>query len=48
LKYLPWLVYSVGLNIEKVEATPIGVNCRLCERQLRTARGATGHTHVGS
>lgn len=32
LKYLPRLVYSVGLNIEKVEATPIGVNCRLCER----------------
>src|SRR5450432_391343 len=29
LKYLPRLVYSVGLNIEKVEATPIGVNCRL-------------------
>jgi XRE family transcriptional regulator, fatty acid utilization regulator len=32
LKYLPRLVYSAGLNIDKVEATPIGVNCRLCER----------------
>jgi hypothetical protein len=32
LKYLPRLVYSAGLNIEKVDATPIGVNCRLCER----------------
>ena len=32
LKYMSRLVYSVGLNIDKVEATPIGVNCRLCER----------------
>jgi len=32
LKYLPRLVYSAGLNVEKLEATPIGVNCRLCER----------------
>src|SRR5262245_39090859 len=32
LKYLPRLVYSAGINIEKAEATPIGVNCRLCER----------------
>jgi len=32
LKYLPRLVYAVGVNVEKAEATPIGVNCRLCER----------------
>jgi hypothetical protein len=32
LKYLPRLVYSAGLDIEKIEPTPIGVNCRLCER----------------
>jgi predicted transcriptional regulator/DNA-binding XRE family transcriptional regulator len=32
LKYLPRLVYSAGLDIDKVEGTPIGVNCRLCER----------------
>src|SRR5262249_43463391 len=32
VKYLSRLVYSAGLNIEKAEATPIGVNCRLCER----------------
>ncbi len=32
LKYLPRLVYSAGLDIDKIEPTPIGVNCRLCER----------------
>lgn len=32
LKYLSRLVYAAGLNIDKLEATPIGVNCRLCER----------------
>lgn len=32
LKFLPRLVYSAGLSIDKAEATPIGVNCRLCER----------------
>ena len=31
-KYLSRLVYATGLNLEKVETTPIGVNCRLCER----------------
>ncbi|MEX0591465.1 MAG: short-chain fatty acyl-CoA regulator family protein, partial [Xanthobacteraceae bacterium] len=32
LKYAPRLVYSAGLKLESAEATPIGVNCRLCER----------------
>jgi XRE family transcriptional regulator, fatty acid utilization regulator len=32
LKYAPRLVYSAGLNLEQAEATPIGINCRLCER----------------
>lgn len=32
LKYAPRLVYSGGLNLESAEPTPIGVNCRLCER----------------
>ncbi len=32
LKYAARLVYSAGLSLEKAEATPIGVNCRLCER----------------
>jgi predicted transcriptional regulator/DNA-binding XRE family transcriptional regulator len=32
LKYAPRIVYSAGLNLETAEPTPIGVNCRLCER----------------
>lgn len=32
LKYVPRLIYSAGINLDKAEATPIGVNCRLCER----------------
>jgi hypothetical protein len=32
MKYAPRLVYSAGLNLESAEPTPIGVNCRLCER----------------
>jgi predicted transcriptional regulator/transcriptional regulator with XRE-family HTH domain len=32
LKYAPRIVYSAGLKLESAEATPIGVNCRLCER----------------
>ncbi len=33
LKYASRLVYSAGLNLAAAEATPIGVNCRLCERE---------------
>jgi predicted transcriptional regulator/transcriptional regulator with XRE-family HTH domain len=32
LKYASRLVYSLGLNLATADATPIGVNCRLCER----------------
>jgi XRE family transcriptional regulator, fatty acid utilization regulator len=32
LKYASRLVYSMGLNLAAADATPIGVNCRLCER----------------
>jgi predicted transcriptional regulator/transcriptional regulator with XRE-family HTH domain len=32
LKYAPRLVYSAGINLDTAEPTPIGVNCRLCER----------------
>lgn len=32
LKYAQRLVYSAGLNLDQPEATPIGINCRLCER----------------
>jgi predicted transcriptional regulator/DNA-binding XRE family transcriptional regulator len=27
------LVYATGMDLEKAEGTPIGVNCRLCERE---------------
>ena len=27
------LIYAAGMDLEKTEATPIGVNCRLCERE---------------
>ena len=29
----PRLVYAAGMDLEKTEGTPIGVNCRLCERE---------------
>jgi predicted transcriptional regulator/transcriptional regulator with XRE-family HTH domain len=32
LKFAPRLVYAAGINLEGIEPTPIGVNCRLCER----------------
>ena len=32
VKYAPRLVYAAGRDLGTAEATPIGVNCRLCER----------------
>ena len=32
LKYATRLVYSMALNLAGADVTPIGVNCRLCER----------------
>jgi XRE family transcriptional regulator, fatty acid utilization regulator len=32
LKYARHLVYAKGMNIETPEATPIGINCALCDR----------------
>ncbi len=32
LKYAKQLVYSRGLDLKSHDATPIGINCRLCER----------------
>jgi predicted transcriptional regulator/DNA-binding XRE family transcriptional regulator len=32
-KHASRLVYSAGLNLAAAEAMPIGVNCRLCERE---------------
>jgi len=32
LRYASRLIYASGLDLTKSDATPIGVNCRLCER----------------
>jgi XRE family transcriptional regulator, fatty acid utilization regulator len=32
LKYASHLVYSKGIDLKSHDATPIGINCRLCER----------------
>ncbi len=33
IRYASRIVYAAGMDLEKTEATPIGVNCRLCERE---------------
>ncbi|GKQ52422.1 short-chain fatty acyl-CoA regulator family protein [Bradyrhizobium sp. Ce-3] len=33
IRHAAKLVYATGMDLEKVEGTPIGVNCRLCERE---------------
>jgi predicted transcriptional regulator len=33
IRHAAKLVYASGLDLEKTEGTPIGVNCRLCERE---------------
>jgi len=33
IRHAPKLVYASGMDLEKTEGTPIGVNCRLCERE---------------
>ncbi len=33
IRHAAKLVYAAGMDLEKVEGTPIGVNCRLCERE---------------
>jgi hypothetical protein len=33
IRHASKLVYASGLNLETSEGTPIGVNCRLCERE---------------
>jgi XRE family transcriptional regulator, fatty acid utilization regulator len=33
IRHAPKLVYASGINLEATEGTPIGVNCRLCERE---------------
>jgi predicted transcriptional regulator/DNA-binding XRE family transcriptional regulator len=33
IRHASKLVYASGMDLEKAEGTPIGVNCRLCERE---------------
>ena len=33
IRHATKLVYATGMDLEKAEGTPIGVNCRLCERE---------------
>jgi XRE family transcriptional regulator, fatty acid utilization regulator len=33
IRHATKLVYAAGMDLEKTEGTPIGVNCRLCERE---------------
>ena len=33
IRHASRLVYASGIDLEKAEGTPIGVNCRLCERE---------------
>ena len=40
LKYASRLVYSRGLDLKVYEPTPIGINCRLCERPNCSQRAA--------
>jgi predicted transcriptional regulator/transcriptional regulator with XRE-family HTH domain len=40
LRYAGRLVYSRGLDLKTYEPTPIGINCRLCERQNCAQRAA--------
>jgi XRE family transcriptional regulator, fatty acid utilization regulator len=33
IRHASKLVYAAGMDLDKAEGTPIGVNCRLCERE---------------
>jgi len=33
IRHASKLVYASGLDLDKIQGTPIGVNCRLCERE---------------
>jgi predicted transcriptional regulator/transcriptional regulator with XRE-family HTH domain len=39
-EHAPKLVYARGVDLQTVDATPIGVSCRLCHRASCTARAA--------
>jgi hypothetical protein len=33
IRHAARLIYAAGMDLDKAEGTPIGVNCRLCERE---------------
>ena len=33
IRHASRLIYATGIDLEKTEGAPIGVNCRLCERE---------------
>ncbi|WP_210492564.1 helix-turn-helix domain-containing protein [Microvirga antarctica] len=45
LKYASRLVYARGIDLAAAEATPIGINCRLCERAACPQRAAPPLMH---
>ncbi|QFU15120.1 helix-turn-helix domain-containing protein [Microvirga thermotolerans] len=46
LKYAPRLVYARGLDLSAPDPTPIGINCRLCERVACPQRAAPPLMHA--
>ncbi len=47
IRHASKLVYANGLDLEKIQGTPIGVNCRLCERgELQPARRTAADPHA--
>jgi predicted transcriptional regulator/transcriptional regulator with XRE-family HTH domain len=48
VKFAPRLVYAAGRTLTRAEATPIGVNCRLCERADCAQRAEPPITRVSA
>jgi predicted transcriptional regulator len=46
LKYAHRLVYARGLDLTAPDPTPIGINCRLCERPACPQRAAPPLMHA--
>jgi hypothetical protein len=46
IKYAPRLTYAKRLDLNALEVTPIGINCRLCERPACPQRAAPPATRA--
>lgn len=46
IKYAPRLTYAKRLDVNALEVTPIGINCRLCERPACPQRAAAPATRA--